>query len=168
MATAADGWFVVVFHRTRPGNPQPGDIFGRLFSPQGLPASGEFQINSQTDGGQLTPRIANSPDGQFLIVWYSDTSSGSDQSSRSIQSRWLSPAGLPIGSDRQVNSFTFGEQRQPALAFDASGGYLVSWERVRLYFRAPRVCGARSRRIQCGSTGETRRDRANLPSELAR
>jgi hypothetical protein len=45
----------------------------------------QFQVNSYTTFSQLSPAVATDPDGDFVVVWQSDGSGGSDTSDFSIQ-----------------------------------------------------------------------------------
>lgn len=93
-----------------------------------LPRNAQFQINHQTAGNQLLPRVGALPGGGCLVVWHSDTSAGSDSSGSSIQARFYSSAGSPLGADFQVNTTTSGNQRGAAVAVDSLGQALVVWE----------------------------------------
>jgi len=47
-------------------------VFGRSFDPAGTPTTGDFQVNAQPIGNQLTPAIAGDPDGDFIVAWGDD------------------------------------------------------------------------------------------------
>ncbi|MEM8995993.1 MAG: hypothetical protein AAGF23_14500, partial [Acidobacteriota bacterium] len=67
----AQGDFVVVWgsNGSDMGDEDEFSIFARLFSSDGHPASGAFQVNSYTTESQSAPVIAVEPDGDFLVVW---------------------------------------------------------------------------------------------------
>lgn len=97
VAAAPDGSFVVTWFDD-PGNvPGAGDgsgsgIRARTLSAEGELTASSFAVNSYTAGDQISPSIAFRPDGDFLIAWTSDGSTGSDSSGRSVQLRRFRPA----------------------------------------------------------------------------
>jgi hypothetical protein len=96
--------------------------------PQPLDAH-EWQVNTYTTSYQLRPRIAASPDGDFLVTWTSYGSWGDDDHPPSIQARRFRRDGSAIDSQElQVNTFTTGTQRSPDVAALADGDFVVVWE----------------------------------------
>jgi len=96
------------------------------------PADGaEFQVNTTTSGRQQQARVAVGPEGEFVVVWQSEASAGSDTSSHSIQLQRLSSDGATIGDEVQVNDFTLGSQLQPSVLVDSMGRQIVSWVSMR-------------------------------------
>ena len=87
----------------------------------------DVQVNTYTAGDQQTAAIAVGSDGKYLIVWQSDGSPGSDGDGRSVQARLYSAAGVPFGSQFQVNSFTTGSQYEPGVTTDTAGNFVVVW-----------------------------------------
>jgi hypothetical protein len=68
------------------GNDSSGaSIQGQLYSSNGVAVGGQFQINSDTTGSQLSPEVGIGAEGSFVVVWDSDGSSGSDTSGYGIQ-----------------------------------------------------------------------------------
>ncbi len=92
-------------------------------SPQG----GELQVNGYTTSDQLTPAVAMGAGGDFVAVWASLGSAGSDGSSYSVQGGRFAADGTPRGADFQVNTSTGGYQFLPDVAFDGSGRFVVVW-----------------------------------------
>ena len=54
------------------------DIFGRLYSGDGVPLGGEFRLNTYTDGDLRYPAAAISDNGRFVVVWQSGVPGGDD------------------------------------------------------------------------------------------
>ena len=54
---------------------------------QAAPDGGEFQVNSYTTGFQVLPKVATDPEGDYVVVWDSYGSSGTDSSYWSIQAQ---------------------------------------------------------------------------------
>jgi hypothetical protein len=92
-----------------------------------LPQGGEFQVNSHTLYGQTYPSVAMQPDGDFVVVWESYSSAGTDTSVTSIQGQRFASDGSLQGAQFQVNSYTTGFQRVPALASADDGDFVVAW-----------------------------------------
>ena len=97
-----------------------------------LPLGPDFQVNSYTTSNQRFPAVAADDDGNFVVVWASDGSFGSDSDS-SIQGQRYDAAGTPQGAQFQVNTFTNQTQNFPAVAAQGAllppnaGGFVVVW-----------------------------------------
>jgi hypothetical protein len=97
VAAAPDGGFVVTWYDDPSDVPGAGDgsgggIRARILSAEGVSTASSFAVNSFTAGDQFRPSVAFRPDGDFLIAWTSDGSTGSDSSGRSVQLRRFRPA----------------------------------------------------------------------------
>jgi hypothetical protein len=88
----------------------------------------EFQVNTYTTSTQSMPAVAVDPAGNFVVVWSSDGSVGSDASGFSIQGQRYDSLGTALGTQFQVNTYAPGNQFVPVVACDASGGCIVVWE----------------------------------------
>ncbi len=126
----ADGDFVVVWDSL--GSAGTDDSFesiqGRSYASGGAPAGGELQINAYTSGGQTTPSVSLDADGDFVVVWRSDGSPGTDDSYSSIQGRRYASGGTPTGGQFQVNAYTTDFQRRARVSLDADGDFVVVWQ----------------------------------------
>ena len=100
-----------------------GSVFGQRFNPAGSPVGSEFQVNSYTTGAQFTPSVAADSSGNFVVVW----TSYQDGSSKGVFGQRFNAAGSPVGSEFQVNTYTTGDQRAPAVAVDGLGNVVVVW-----------------------------------------
>lgn len=120
-AVAADdsGRFVIVWEGT--GAEGPG-IRAQRYDSAGSSAGSEFQVAS---GNAFGPRVAADTQGNLVVVWYGGDDGGPPFG---IFGRRLTSAGLPIGSEFLVNTYTTGSQRNPAVAADSSGDFVVVWE----------------------------------------
>ncbi len=87
-----------------------------------------FQVNSHTTGSQVYPAVDVDPLGGFVVAWTGYTSGGNDASGTSVQARRFDASDVPLAGDFQVNTFTTFNQRQGAVAVDASGNFVVGWE----------------------------------------
>ncbi|MBP1641763.1 MAG: repeat-containing protein, partial [Acidobacteria bacterium] len=62
---------------------------------QGGASGPELQVNSYTTSSQARPRVARNDAGDFVVVWESLGSSGTDVEGLSVQGRRFSAAGEP-------------------------------------------------------------------------
>lgn len=131
VAVRGDGVFTVVWESY--SSVESGDssysysIQGRIYNSNGLPFGPEAQINTYTTGDQRTPDVAADREGNFLVVWRSEGSSGNDNSGKSIQGRAYASNGLPVGPDFQINTYTTNDQISPSVEIDARGYGTVVW-----------------------------------------
>jgi hypothetical protein len=130
VAADADGDFVVVWESLgSPGGDTSGtSILGQRYASAGGAVGGEFQVNTYTTGAQSEPSVAAGAEGDFVVVWQSNGSSGGDTSLHSIQGQRYASSGSPVGSEFQVNTYTTSYQRFPSVAVEAGGGLVVVWE----------------------------------------
>ena len=129
VAADGEGRFVVAWasfgsHGT---DASESSIQVRRFRANGLPFGEQLQVNSHTPGLQSTPAVAIDPQGNFLVVWISYGSSGTDASESAILGRRLDENGLPVGEDFQINTYTTGRQWSPDVAADDQGSFVVVW-----------------------------------------
>lgn len=122
VASDAAGNFVVTWR----GDDSSGyGIYARRFNPQGQALTGEFTVNATELADQMQPGIAMDSDGDFTIVWQSQFQ---DAGSAGIYARRYTPAAAPIGSEFRVNTYTTGDQGTPAVAVNAAGDTVVTWQ----------------------------------------
>ena len=130
VSLAADGAFVVVWHSngSSGGDISANSIQGQRYSSGGAAQGAQFQVNSYTTLGQYAPSVSLDADGDFVVVWYSNGSSGGDTSSYSIQSQRYASGGAALGGQFQVNAFTTFSQDRPAVSLAADGDFVVVWQ----------------------------------------
>ncbi len=128
VALDADGDFVVVWYSSgSSGSDSYISIQGQRYASDGTAAGGEFQVNTYTTFDQSFPWVAAEPDGDFVVVWQSDGSGGSDSGSSSIQGQRYASDGTTVGGEFQVNTYTTNNQIRPSVALDADGDFVVVW-----------------------------------------
>jgi len=139
-AVAADGAgnFVVVWNSD--GQDEDGylGVFGQRYDSGGNAQGGEFQVNTSTiyysSAGYFepTPAVATDAPGNFIVVWnsngyYSDYEFG-------VSGQRYDSAGNSQGGEFKVNTTpicSYGSLSypgKPAVAADASSGFVVVWE----------------------------------------
>lgn len=89
--------------------------------PVGLPRL----VSPDNDGDHYGPDLAADDAGGALIVWQATDSplTGSD-----IFARRIRADGIPLGAPFRVNATVADEQRRPAVAALAGGGFVVAWD----------------------------------------
>ena len=128
LAMDPDGGFIVAWSRD-PANGTDTDSTGiaaRRFSSDGSPLGDDFQVNSYTTGPQTNARVAMDSEGDFVIVWQSDGSGGTDPGA-SLQGQRFASDGSSVGGEFQVNEWTTGYDRLPDIAVDSTGRFVVVW-----------------------------------------
>ncbi|HEY7113775.1 MAG TPA: S-layer homology domain-containing protein [Thermoanaerobaculia bacterium] len=88
------------------------------------PLGDEFQVNTTTSGTQRDPKIARLGTG-FVVAW---TDYNGDGSGVRVAAQIFNARGQKVGGEIQVNTYTTGGQRDPAVASDGQGNFVVVWE----------------------------------------
>ena len=107
-------------------------IQGQRYASDGSPQGAEFQVNTYTTGSQTAPSVAADADGDFVVVWDSDGSSGTDTSSIQHPGPALRLERIAQGAEFQVNTYTTSSQLRPSVAAAANGDFVVVWDSVGL------------------------------------
>lgn len=129
VATARNGTSLVVWTgRDVTGGDLNVSIQGRLIGTNGVPVSSQFQVNTYTTGSQQEPSVAATPNGDFLVVWKSQGSLGTDQDGFSVQAKLIRSGGNLGGSEFQINQMEKFSQGVPFAAVGSEGLSLVVWE----------------------------------------
>jgi hypothetical protein len=115
------GNFVVVWESYQDGSIY--GIFGQRYASTGAPLGPEFRVNTFTTGSQYNPAVASSASGRFVVVW----SSPQDGSGDGVFGQRYDNAGVPLGPEFRVNTYTTGGQYRPAVASDTGGNFVVVW-----------------------------------------
>jgi len=129
LAVEEDGDFLVVWQGAGSSGTDSSSfaIQGQRYASDGTVLGGEFQVNSYTTGPQSRPSPALDSDGNFVVAWTSDGSSGTDTSSTSIQGQRHASDGTALGGEFQVNSYTTDNQYHPSVATEGDGDFVVVW-----------------------------------------
>ena len=125
-AADADGDFVVAWTSSAADGSSIGNVFMQRFSSSGARVGADFRVNSfssLTPDNQLKPAAAMDADGDFVVAW---TSLNQDGSSHGVFARRFSSAGVPSG-EFKINIHTTGSQRDPTVAMDLGGRFVVAW-----------------------------------------
>jgi hypothetical protein len=120
-----DGNFVIVWTSDDPGA-AGFDVFARRYDAAGTPLGPEFRVNSYTTLWQLRPSVAVSTSGAFVVVWSGPDGSGALHGTGVFAQRY-DAAGLSLGSEFRVNSYSEQDQDGPVAVMDAFGDFVVVW-----------------------------------------
>jgi autotransporter-associated beta strand protein len=85
----------------------------------------DIQVNTYTTSAQSTPAMAADADGNFVVAW---SSSGQDGNSTGIYAQRFNAEGVALGAEFQVNTYITSTQTNPAVAMDADGNFVVTWD----------------------------------------
>ena len=129
LAMSSNGDFVVVWQSNEYDNYYAPNIRGQRFGSDGSPLGGEFLINSYSTSYQMVPKVAVAPGGEFIVVWDSyGTVDGTDTSGSSVLAQFYDSAGDAVGDNFQINNYTLGNQRLPAVSSNGDGRFTVVWQ----------------------------------------
>ncbi len=124
VATDSAGGFVVAWTDLSGLDGADSGVFARRFDSEGASLGAVFQVNSHTSGSQYDPAIAMDASGGFLLVW---SSTDQDGSGAGVFGQRYDSTAEPLGAEFRINASTIDHQRQPAVAMDASGRFVVTW-----------------------------------------
>jgi hypothetical protein len=97
-----------------------------LESCEPIPFIGEFQVNTFTDSAQRNPDVAMDAAGDFVVTWQSIYQDG--ENFYSIYAQRYNSAGQASGTEFRVESYTLSKQTNPAVAMDADGDFVITWQ----------------------------------------
>jgi len=93
----------------------------RLTAQHGVRMGSEFRVNTTTSGDQKAPAVAMDADGDFVVVWGAANDAG-------IFGQRYDKTGQRVGGEFRVsNTVLTGVQRDPAVAMDDDGDFVVVW-----------------------------------------
>lgn len=123
ISIGTNGQFVVVW--TRGSLLSSGaDIYGQRFDAQGNPQGSEFSVNTYIDNTQGNPDLSMNLAGDFVVVWQSSFQDGSEYG---IYGQRYDANGTAQGGEFRINTTTNMDQRNPSVAIDADGNFVVVW-----------------------------------------
>ncbi|MFC1849892.1 hypothetical protein ACFL27_06755 [candidate division CSSED10-310 bacterium] len=110
-----------------------GEIQGQRFTSTGNRAGSQFQVNAYTTSNQGYPDVSFDNEGDFVVVWDSFGSNYGDTSNNSVQAQRFNADGSFLGSQFQVNTYTYYSQFEPAVNMDNDGDFVVVWSSISNY-----------------------------------
>ena len=124
VAYGPGGEFVVVWDSIGSEDGSLSGIFGQRFSALGAPLGSQFLVNAYTTGGQYGPAVAVDAAGNMIVAWESD---GFLEGRFGVFARRFDTSGAPLGPEFQVDTHTTSRPREPVIASDAEGNFVVAW-----------------------------------------
>jgi hypothetical protein len=97
VAAEADRDFVVVWNSVGSSGTDTisNSVQGQRYASNGSTQGAQFQVNTYTTNYQSYPSVAANINGNFVVVWHSYGSSGTDTSPTSIQGQRYNVAAAP-------------------------------------------------------------------------
>ncbi|MCU0430183.1 MAG: T9SS type A sorting domain-containing protein [Cytophagaceae bacterium] len=92
---------------------------------QVIPVGSEFLVNTYTTNSQQVPAVAMDSDGDFVITWQSLDQDGSGLG---IFAQRYNAQGAKLSDEFRVNTYTVDGQRNPSIAMDSDGDFVITWE----------------------------------------
>jgi hypothetical protein len=126
VAIAGDGKFVVVWHSFNQDAANGFGIFGQLFDAAGNRTGVEFRAHVAYGGNQFNPEAAMDADGDFVVVWHSQSPYNLG-STYGVFARRFASNGTPAAAEFRVNTYTTGEQYRPSVAMESNGDFVIVW-----------------------------------------
>ena len=124
VASDPNGNFVVVWNSYGQDGSHYG-VFGRRYNAAGQPQGGEFAVNQTTIGPEVFPSVAKAANGDFVVVW-ANLGTGLNPE-RGIFGRQFDVSGAPVGAEFHINEDTVSAVREPRVASDPAGNFVVVW-----------------------------------------
>ena len=101
------------------------DVTVSVVGPRSYAGGAEQRVNTATAGDQLSPSIAVTSDGGYVVVWASD---GQDGSGLGVYGQRYDGSGVAVGTEFLVNSYTTSHQQTPVVEALPGGGFVVVWD----------------------------------------
>ncbi|MEH1950820.1 MAG: tandem-95 repeat protein, partial [Nostoc sp.] len=120
MDTAGD--FVISWQSYQDGSGY--GIYAQRYNSAGVAQGNEFKVNTYTNSHQYAPTVAMDGVGNFIISWTSD---GQDASGSGIYAQRYNSAGVAVGGEFKINTYTLNNQLSPTVAMDTGGDFVISW-----------------------------------------
>ena len=124
LATLSSGGWVMVWDSFDQDGDQMG-VYGQRFDADGNTLGDEFQINTYIAASQAASDVSAMTDGGYMVAWHS--SAGQDGSKYGIFGQRFDAAGSKVGSELLLNSTTYHNQLECAVAGLDDGGFVASW-----------------------------------------
>jgi hypothetical protein len=131
LAMDAGGNYVIAWDG-HPDSYLEDDIYVKRYHRTHVPLHPQFRVNTTVAGAQCEPCVAISDDGDFVILWASETGVASTEADI-IGQRFPSQSehiGEPLllGDEFRLNTYRADEQRHAIAAITGEGGFVGVWE----------------------------------------
>ena len=116
-----------------------GRAKARRFDASGSGLGSEFVVNAFPRPLSYHPVVAGDAAGNFTVVWEQNDG----YSSYDVLGRRFTATGAPRGAVFKVNTYSAGLQREPAIAGDGHGNFIVVWNSTHMPDGLRRAFGRR-------------------------
>jgi hypothetical protein len=123
VAIDSDGDFVVTWESQGQDGSSYG-IYAQRYNNNGAAQGAEIRVNAYTTSNQRNSAVAMDNDGDFVVTWMSSSQDGSNYG---IYAQRYNNNGVAQGAEFRVNTFTTNNQRNPSVAMDSNGNFVVAW-----------------------------------------
>ena len=120
-ALTGGGW--VVTWRSAAQDGDGAGVYQQAYSAAGAMAGVETRVNTTTAGSQTAQQIAALEGGGWVVTWVSPDADGNG-----IYQQAYNAAGLAVGAEARVNTFTTGNQFVPQVTALNGGGWVATWQ----------------------------------------
>ena len=120
--TFDDGSYVIVWQSDGQDGDGPG-VFGKRLSVSGEKLTGDFQVNTYSNGSQSEPDVDRMADGGFIVVWPGE----GPEDTYGVYARHYDADNKPAGAPFLVNVQTNQPQSDPQVATLTDGTFVVVW-----------------------------------------
>jgi hypothetical protein len=100
-------------------------VYAQRYNSLGVPQGSEFRVNTYTKNDQMEPAISSDSNGNFVVTWQSN---GQDGNGFGVYAQRYNSLGVPQGSEFRVNTYTTNWQRNPSIAMDYTGNFVITWD----------------------------------------
>jgi formylglycine-generating enzyme required for sulfatase activity len=134
IAGNGDGNFMTVWHSNELEQPETHEILAQLLNSSGNKIGSSSKVDTTSGIYTQYPSVDRLSDGGLAVVWRSSFSTLIDGKGvgEEILARLFDGSGASVGNDFVINSIHPYEQRQPAVAGLASGGFVVGWHGTKM------------------------------------
>ncbi|MFN8576528.1 MAG: hypothetical protein U0354_06700 [Candidatus Sericytochromatia bacterium] len=115
------GNFVITWKSTNQDGSSDG-VYAQRYNSLSVPQGSEFRVNTYTTNAQVVSSIGMDSNGNFIITWSGDGSSG-----YGIYAQRYNSLGIPQGSEFKVNTYTTNIKRDSSIAIDSNGNFVITW-----------------------------------------
>ena len=127
VAGLSDGGFVIVYQAFShaPSSGSNNDIIVQRYDSNGNTVGAEFRANTYKQGYQNEPAVTGLLGGGFVVAW--ESANQQDGSADGVFGQVYDDAGVAVGAEFQINTFTANDQYQVSLVGTADGGFTAVW-----------------------------------------
>ncbi|MEO8196004.1 MAG: DUF4038 domain-containing protein [Thermoanaerobaculia bacterium] len=104
---------------------KPWGILAEPLGPDGAPKGSIFEVSSSEDRLLLSPAMARSPKGEFLVAWETDENG---DGAREVWGRMVKGDGTLVGPELLLSPQDERHHSAPTVGANSQGNFLVAWE----------------------------------------